>query len=60
LAAIPDEVVDALVVHGSYDQCRAHVGRYVANGVTIPVMAVIPLGVALEEAVAGLAPPWGA
>jgi probable F420-dependent oxidoreductase len=60
LAAIPDEVVDALVVHGSYDQCRAHVGRYVANGVTIPVMAVIPLGVALEEAVAGLAPPWDA
>jgi probable F420-dependent oxidoreductase len=60
LAAIPDEVVDALVVHGSYDQCRAHVGRYVANGVTIPVMAVIPLGVALEDAVAGLAPPWDA
>jgi probable F420-dependent oxidoreductase len=60
LAAIPDEVVDALVVHGSYDQCRAQVGRYVANGVTIPVMAVIPLDVTLEEAVAGLAPPWSA
>ncbi len=60
LAAIPDEVVDALVVHGSYDECRAHVGRYVANGVTIPVMAVIPLGVSLDEAVAGLAPPWNA
>ena len=44
LAAIPDEVVDALVVHGSFDECRAHVGRYVANGVDIPVMAVIPLG----------------
>ena len=25
LAAIPDEVVDALVVHGSFDECRAHV-----------------------------------
>ena len=60
LAAIPDEVVDALVVHGSYDECRAHVGRYVANGVDIPVMAVIPLDVPLEEAVAGLAPPWTA
>ena len=46
LAAIPDEVVDALVVHGSFDECRAHVGRYVANGVDIPVMAVIPIGVA--------------
>ncbi|HEX3980825.1 MAG TPA: LLM class flavin-dependent oxidoreductase, partial [Acidimicrobiales bacterium] len=60
LASIPDEVVDALVVHGSFDECRTHVGRYVANGVTIPVMAVIPLGVSLEEAVAGLAPPWSA
>ena len=34
LAAIPDEVVDALVVHGSFDECRDHIGRYVANGVT--------------------------
>ena len=58
LAAIPDDVVDALVVHGSYDECRAHVGRYVANGVDIPVMAVIPVGVSLDEALAGLAPPW--
>jgi hypothetical protein len=30
----------------------------VANGVDIPVMAVIPFGVSLEDAVAGLAPPW--
>ena len=51
-------MVDALVVHGSYEQCRAQVGQYVANGVTIPLMAVIPLGVSLDEAVAGLAPPW--
>ena len=36
LAAIPDEVVDALVVHGSFDECRAHIGRYVANGVDHP------------------------
>ncbi len=58
LAAIPDEVVDALIVHGSFDRCRAQVGRYVANGVTVPVMAVFPVGVSLEEAVVGLAPPW--
>ncbi|MGO8872245.1 MAG: LLM class F420-dependent oxidoreductase [Acidimicrobiales bacterium] len=56
LAAIPDDVVDALVVHGSYDECRAHVGRYVANGVHIPALAVIPFGGSLEEAVEGLAP----
>jgi probable F420-dependent oxidoreductase len=58
LAVIPDDLVDSLIVHGSYDQCRAKVGRYMANGVTIPVMAVIPLDVSLEDAVAGLAPPW--
>jgi len=58
LDRIPDEVVDALIVHGSYDECKAHLARYVANGVTIPVMAVIPVGVDLDAAVAGLAPPW--
>lgn len=58
VAAIPDSVVDELVVHGSYDECRAHVGRYVANGVEIPFLAVYPLGMPLEEAVEGLAPPW--
>jgi hypothetical protein len=31
----------------------------VANGVDIPVMAVIPVGMTLDEAIAGLAPPWG-
>ena len=56
LAAIPDEVVDELVVHGSPAECRAHVQRYVDNGVTIPALAVIPLGVDLADAVAGLSP----
>ena len=60
LAAIPDEVVDSLVVHGSFDECRAHVGRYVAHGVDIPVMAVVPLDQSLEAIVKGLAPPWKA
>jgi probable F420-dependent oxidoreductase len=60
LAAIPDEVVDALIVHGSFDECRAHVGRYVANGVDIPVMAVIPIDMSIGDAVKGLAPPWTA
>ncbi|HEV2426591.1 MAG TPA: LLM class F420-dependent oxidoreductase [Acidimicrobiales bacterium] len=52
---IPDEVVDELVVHGSYDECREHVARYVAAGVNVPVLAVVPV-VDLAEAVAGLAP----
>ncbi len=56
LAAIPDEVVDALVVHGSFAECRAHVERYVANGVTVPAIFVIPIGVDLAQALEGLAP----
>jgi len=56
LAAIPDEVVDDLVVHGSTAQCRAHIQRYVDNGVTVPAPAVIPIGIDLADAVAGLAP----
>ena len=58
LAAIPETVVDELVVHGTYDECRSHIGRYVSNGVDVPFMAVYPVGVPLEEAIVGLAPPW--
>jgi probable F420-dependent oxidoreductase len=59
LAAIPDDVVDQLVVHGSLGECRAHVRRYVDNGVTVPALAVIPLGIELADAVAGLSPSAG-
>ena len=53
---IPDAVVDELVIHGSYDACRDHVARYVEAGVEIPTLAIVPVGVDLGEAVAGLAP----
>jgi probable F420-dependent oxidoreductase len=56
LAAIPDEVVDSLIVHGSPQQCRDHVRRYVDNGVTVPVLAILPGGDSLADAVAALAP----
>jgi len=60
LAAIPDELADALVVHGSPAQCRAHIQRYVDNGVTTPVLAVLPMaGVDPVAAVAALAPSAG-
>jgi probable F420-dependent oxidoreductase len=59
LEAVPDEVVDDLVVHGSVDECRAHVQRYVDNGVTIPAPAIIPIGIDLADAVAGLSPSAG-
>ena len=41
-AAIPDDVVDALVVHGSAAPCREHLQRYVEAGVTTPVLALVP------------------
>jgi probable F420-dependent oxidoreductase len=42
LETIPDELVDTLIVHGSPDACREHLGRYVAAGITTPVMALLP------------------
>ncbi len=60
VAAIPDEVVDALIVHGAPEQCRAHVQRYVDNGVTVPVLAVLPGADDLGRAVADLSPSAGA
>ncbi len=56
LAAIPDEVVDDLIVHGPPGKCRETIQRYVDNGVTVPVLAVLPFGVDLRQAVRQLAP----
>ncbi|GAA4591862.1 putative F420-dependent oxidoreductase [Actinoplanes octamycinicus] len=42
LAAIPDSLVDELVVHGSPDVVRSRVRAYADAGVTIPVMALLP------------------
>ena len=55
-AAIPDEVVDQLIVHGTPEQCREHIQRYVANGIDTPVLAVLPLGVDPRQAARDLAP----
>ena len=55
VAAIPDNVIDELIVHGSPDECRAHVARYVANGVTTPALALFGAGDA-RDALAALAP----
>jgi probable F420-dependent oxidoreductase len=42
LAAIPDALVDELIVHGSPAECRAKVQAYADAGVTVPVMALLP------------------
>jgi probable F420-dependent oxidoreductase len=61
VAAIPDEVVDALVVHGSAGRCRAHIQRYVDAGVTTPVLALLPPpdGAPVADLVRALAPVRG-
>jgi probable F420-dependent oxidoreductase len=56
LAAIPDELVDALVVHGAPEACRERVQAYVDAGITTPVLALLPVGVEPDAAVKGLAP----
>ncbi|MEN9793257.1 MAG: hypothetical protein RL330_1335, partial [Actinomycetota bacterium] len=58
LAAIPDEVVDDLVVHGSPAHCRDRIRRYFDNGVTTSSLAILPLDPELShaEAVRVLAP----
>jgi probable F420-dependent oxidoreductase len=43
LAAIPDSVVDELVVHGSPESCRARIQEYFDNGVTTSSLALLPL-----------------
>jgi probable F420-dependent oxidoreductase len=55
-AAIPDEVVDELIVHGSPEACRAHIQRYIDNGVTTTALAILPFGVDARQAVRDLAP----
>jgi alkanesulfonate monooxygenase SsuD/methylene tetrahydromethanopterin reductase-like flavin-dependent oxidoreductase (luciferase family) len=58
LEAIPDALVDELIVHGPPEACVEHIGRYVANGVTTPVLAVIPVGgVDVPSMITQLGPP---
>jgi alkanesulfonate monooxygenase SsuD/methylene tetrahydromethanopterin reductase-like flavin-dependent oxidoreductase (luciferase family) len=58
LAAIPDSIVDELIVHGSPADCRAKIQSYFDNGVTTTSLAILPLDPDLKhwEAVQSLAP----
>ena len=58
LAAIPDEVVDDLIVHGSPAECRDKIQAYFDNGVTTSSLAILPLDPELDhwQAVRDLSP----
>jgi probable F420-dependent oxidoreductase len=56
LEAIPDRLVDELVVHGEPAACRERIQQYVAAGITTPVLAVLPVGVDPATAAQALAP----
>ena len=57
LAAIPDPVVDELLVHGRPEECRERVEQYRASGLDTPVVMVVPApGVDEAAAVRQLAP----
>ncbi|HLK42010.1 MAG TPA: LLM class F420-dependent oxidoreductase [Thermoleophilia bacterium] len=55
-AAIPDQVVDDLMVHGSPEACREHVDRYVSNGVTTVALALVGVDGDPRQAMRDLAP----
>ncbi|HZR12846.1 MAG TPA: LLM class F420-dependent oxidoreductase [Acidimicrobiia bacterium] len=56
LDAIPDELVDDLIVHGSPEACREHLQRYVDAGVTTPAPAILGSGESLRQVIRDLAP----
>ncbi len=58
LAAIPDEVVDDILIHGSPAKCRAKIQSYFDNGVTTSSLAILALDPELNywESVKALSP----
>jgi len=57
VAAIPDALVDELIVHGSAAECRAMIDQYFANGVTTTSLAIMPLApIDHRQAVRDLSP----
>ena len=56
LERIPEEVVDAVIVHGSPEQCREKVARYVENGVHTPALSLMHPGDDLRQTLRALSP----
>jgi probable F420-dependent oxidoreductase len=57
LEAIPDALVDELVIHGPAEECRERVAEYQAAGLDTPVIAITPVpGLDLADTISKLAP----
>jgi hypothetical protein len=54
--AIPTQLLDELIVHGTNEEIRGHLARFAANGVTTPAPAILGSGEAVLETVRALAP----
>lgn len=54
-AAVPDEVVDALFVHGTPERCAAGIAAYVEAGVDTPILKLLPLDPAVDPLEGALA-----
>lgn len=50
LAAVPDDVVDALIVHGRPEECSERLQAYVDAGIDTPVLAMLPTPDAADAA----------
>lgn len=56
LEAIPDSLVDELILHGSASRVRGQVQAYLDAGVTTVTLAIVSSGIDLRSAVRDLAP----
>ena len=57
LTKIPDSLVDDLIINGTPAECRAHIQRYVDNGVTTPALLIMGFGgIDVRQAARDLAP----
>ena len=53
----PTRSLIELVIHGTPDDCRAHIDRYLDNGVTTTSLSVMPFGgIDMMQAIRDLAP----
>ncbi len=61
-AAVPDHVVDDLIVHGTPEACNRQIQRYRDNGITHPALMMMPFDPQLSpwDAVRAVAPSSGA